>query len=195
MARRTGFTLIELLIVVAIIAILAAIAVPNFLEAQTRSKVSRVKNDLRTLSTTIEMYQMDWNSVPFDGQTGGMKYGWINIWATTTTPIAYTTNILLDVFKEIHPEKFPTPPPGQTFFMDGKRHSYDFASARYAVVNYQTMGNWVRHFGPSPWFTGSCGPDNTFLGQSGSWGLGDMYDPTNGTVSEGDIYRSTILMP
>jgi len=57
-----GFTLIELLIVVAIIAILAAIAVPNFLEAQIRSKVSRAKTDMRTLATALETYFVDNNT-------------------------------------------------------------------------------------------------------------------------------------
>src|SRR5690606_30733234 len=54
----------ELLIVVAIIAILAAIAVPNFLEAQTRAKVSRVMGDLRNMATGIESYQIDNRSFP-----------------------------------------------------------------------------------------------------------------------------------
>lgn len=57
-----GFTLIELLIVVAIIAILAAIAVPNFLEAQIRSKVSRSKNDMRSIATALEAYFVDNNT-------------------------------------------------------------------------------------------------------------------------------------
>ena len=57
--NKNGFTLIELLVVVAIISILASIALPNFLEAQTRSKVARVKADLRTLAGAIEMYITD----------------------------------------------------------------------------------------------------------------------------------------
>ena len=64
MRSKHSFTLIELLIVVAIIAILAAIAVPNFLEAQTRAKVARVKNDLRSVATAIEAYRVDTNKYP-----------------------------------------------------------------------------------------------------------------------------------
>jgi type II secretion system protein G len=62
--RKRGFTLIELLIVVAIIAILAAIAVPNFLEAQVRSKVSRVKSDMRSIDTALQAYYVDNNRYP-----------------------------------------------------------------------------------------------------------------------------------
>lgn len=61
---KKGFTLIELLIVVAIIAILAAIAVPNFLEAQTRSRVSRVQADQRSVQIAIESYYVDCSSYP-----------------------------------------------------------------------------------------------------------------------------------
>lgn len=70
---KKAFTLIELLIVVAIIAILAAIAVPNFLEAQVRSKVSRVKSDQRSFATALESYYIDNNTYPpFWSQTSGV---------------------------------------------------------------------------------------------------------------------------
>ena len=62
--HQAGFTLIELLVVVAILAILAAIAVPNFLEAQTRAKVARVTSDLRAAATCLEAYAMDNNQYP-----------------------------------------------------------------------------------------------------------------------------------
>ena len=56
---RKGFTLIELLIVVAIIGILAAIAVPNFLNAQIRSKIARGYADMKSLATAVHSIRID----------------------------------------------------------------------------------------------------------------------------------------
>ena len=68
--RSKAFTLIELLVVVAVIAILAAIAVPTFLQASTRAKVSRVKADYSAIATCLEAYIVDWNTYPPDGNGG-----------------------------------------------------------------------------------------------------------------------------
>ena len=94
--RQCAFTLIELLIVVAIIGILAAIAVPNFLNAQTRAKVARAESDLRSLQTGMAMYRLDNNAYPYP----------IARWmddtafelAPLTTPIAYMPSIPPDPF-------------------------------------------------------------------------------------------------
>ncbi len=59
MRKKEGFTLIELLIVVAIIGILAGIAIPNFLGARTKAKVSRAFADMRTIGNAVEAYAVD----------------------------------------------------------------------------------------------------------------------------------------
>ena len=59
--NRGGFTLVEIMIVVAIIALLAAIAVPNFLRARKRSQATRVLEDLRMLDSAQDQYAIETN--------------------------------------------------------------------------------------------------------------------------------------
>ncbi len=78
--RRGGFTLVEIMIVVAIIALLAAIAVPGFLRARKRSQASRVINDLRLIDSAVDQYAIENNKstgdvVSTDAWTQYMKRG------------------------------------------------------------------------------------------------------------------------
>src|ERR1700744_4676106 len=68
-ATRKGFTLVEIMIVVAIIALLAAIAVPNFLRARKRSQATRILEDLRLLDSACDQYAIETN------KTSGMTPG------------------------------------------------------------------------------------------------------------------------
>ncbi|HOE95115.1 MAG TPA: prepilin-type N-terminal cleavage/methylation domain-containing protein [Candidatus Sumerlaeota bacterium] len=228
---KKGFTLIELLIVVAIIAILAAIAVPNFLEAQTRSKVARIQADLRSVKTGLEAYRIDGNAYPralpiypfqylytFCNYLRGydqVNHREIGAWELTT-PIAYITSLPIDVFTQ-----------------NNQFSAGDLSRLGFGYVNFESMARepfrssfaYPPEVGESPdlrldWEASSkkkssylllsAGPDYNsnfpYIVNLGQWtmlhamtdeprpsGIPEIarpitYDPTNGTVSTGDIY-------
>lgn len=191
--RKPGFTLIELLIVVAIIAILAAIAVPNFLEAQVRAKVSRVKSDLRTISIGCESYMVDYGSYPRDQDDdirSTSEYGFRQL----STPLAYLTSSYYN-----DPFLPPNPPVGND---TGFAPYYQMGSGadpwrRANSANLEPIQAYMLFSsGPDqiqqtinddwPW-TFAFGSGNTYIGMTGN--IASIYDPTNGTTSEGDIFR------
>ncbi len=180
-----AFTLIELLIVVAIIAILAAIAVPNFLEAQVRSKVSRAKADIRSLATGLESYSVDHNEYPPAMFLPPEVVTLEDRWKFITTPVAYLTSIPPDPFGDTDVTvSYPGPP--------WKYRTFDFVSK----VDVPPPNNdgfflylkevWGRE---GVWYVASQGPNlEPELAISATL-AGTAYDPTNGTISGGDIIR------
>jgi prepilin-type N-terminal cleavage/methylation domain-containing protein len=192
---KAGFTLIELLIVVAIIAILAAIAVPNFLEAQTRSKVSRTLSDMRTTAVALESYYVDYNKYPRDASNGGAFLSFLPRLAQLTTPVAYVTSVFEDVFAPTAVQRNPTWGAAYKvpYNVGPPIHPYpfDFANRRKpdgTIEDPAFNSSWrnITSVSGVMWALRSVGPDNdaTFLGIAGT----TVYDPTNGTVSRGDIF-------
>lgn len=208
MTHRRAFTLIELLIVVAIIAILAAIAVPNFLEAQVRSKVSRCAADIRSVRTALEAYRVDTNKYPETdiGQENLFQPGVGMI--RLTTPVAFITSIPKSPFQEdkigysgvpknankqriylyvraaVIPSNGATPD-GTVGPPDGIDDNYQLDRVRYmkasaiipTLLPFSREGFWeLKSVGPNNQDDFSVLLDNARI-----------YDPTNGTVSAGDI--------
>lgn len=190
MKNVSGFTLIELLIVVAIIGILAAIAVPNFLNAQTRAKISRVEADLRNLATALQLYRLDHNDPPYDGWP---DHGWARSYVLLTTPISYMPQVIADVFQaedvnlgEGHRVGGPNSP-----------LTYDYGTDEFHGFTGNTSHPWYRAWRNSTWKIGSCGPDLAYRNITGipgaGWISGSYYDPSNGLISAGDIFRGEVF--
>ena len=190
-----GFTLIELLIVVAIIAILAAIAIPNFLAAQVRAKVSRAKSEMRTIATGLESYYVDNNDYVRAARPPNPPGPFVSRCSLRisplTTPVAYIT-------------KIPMPDPfGPTKFVypsDVDYDTYDYVDegSFISLRGSPTLAKpqWGGATWGRVWRVCSQGPDlyqdyaYNILGVNypGN-GWPNYYDPSNGTVSNGEIIR------
>jgi len=208
-ARNKAFTLIELLIVVAIIAILAAIAVPNFLEAQTRAKVSRFMSDLRSTATAQEAYAVDHNRYPppdtypagadesitgssHPSNLAGAAEGYAS--RRLTTPVAYLTVLPGDIFAH-GGEGMPTP--HAWHYINDQFNQVKFAGTPEEMF-FSARTKGALNLGVNPtisqydrsvtWHAHSHGPDKDHDDFASEAGIPVAYDPTNGTVSDGDIF-------
>ena len=129
MSRKIAFTLVELLMAVAIIAILAAIAGPHYTEAQTRSKLSRAKNDLRSLRVGLEAYRLTNPYYPNDSPDEAYS------WAALTTPVAFIDSIPRAAFqpKSQNPQKWYLYW-GGTHLAGSTALSWDIQTRLYAIT-------------------------------------------------------------
>jgi len=184
---QKAFTLIELLIVVAIIAILAAIAVPNFLQAQVRAKVSRTVSDMKTIGMAIRVYAVDNNAPPYfdhppwfalgvSGQHIPPSGGW-KVHYGLTTPIAYLTTVPPDYFNSQNAHYWNPA---------GRDEQLSVIVTTYAP----SMPDYNNQF---MWFLESVGPDLIFWNQEPGWQIRQkryeyFYNPTNGAISSGQIW-------
>lgn len=179
----------EVLIVVAILATLTAIAVPNLSEAQTRSKISRTKADLRAIGTGLELYRIDHLAYPLVGnpaQPGpwDLAVPYQQRLVPITTPVSYVQTLPQDPFappsQKSHPGLEYCYAPGNLYHGGAAKYSAN----QYRRTIYSLAGR---------------GPDKEI--QAGAYCLAHpeayqsqlairaSYDPTNGTLSQGDIVQ------
>ena len=187
----SAFTLIEMLVVVVVISLLTAIAVPNFLAAHIRAKVSLVENDMRVVAMALESYAVDHNQYP--PATGvGVYKGAGPAWFATpvslrliplTTPIGYISSVPQEAFA-------PYRAIGQedlTIY-----DTFDYVDARSVPVygcGLTSGGEWrLASAGPDGVLAfGGCALTQLIHPAANIYGVD--YDPTNGIVSAGDLVR------
>ena len=197
--RHRGITLTEVLMMVTALMILASVAVPNYIESQTHSKVARAKADMREIAIAIEAYAVDNSAYPdvswYPGYSlplSNTRSGSRN--AGLSTPVAYLAGNMVDPFGGVNTSEDMY----QASFRSARDYWYWSQPYLDAQIN---GGTWVTA-GPgadaplSKWVIMSHGPDGVWAHIGAPQGTQEVdrplkwaYDPTNGTISWGNIAR------
>ena len=180
MELRYGFTLIELLIVVAIIAILAAIAVPNMLEARTRAKVAAATSEMRTVGVALESFRIDHSDYP-----SRTDMAILPSLRRLTTPIAYITEVPDDPFADTIENRYSPIDWSLAYKSRGsfiRPYPFDYLVRTSMVADWKPITSRPN---TARWALRSIGParEPIWLGFPDT----ESYDPSNGTISAGII--------
>lgn len=215
MSRKTAFSIIELAVILAIIALLTIIALPNFVDSQTRTSVSRAKAEMRSLATALESYRIGQPnpSIQYypDCHTFGASMSYMSdgpILERLSTPVAYISNSSL---RDPFPVRYRISVANAASISSATLIAAVTGDANfdYNCYYYQSWNGSTRtalnSIPPYPttataWLLHSSGPDKAYYNLGGILATDDIsqlpytmqmiYDPTNGLSSPGSIWRT-----
>lgn len=168
----------ELIVTVAVIAILVIVALPTLNEAQARAKVSRSKSDLRTIAGAVELYTVDYQTLPPSNRWGLAP-------PQLSTPISYLAVGFMEDPFATHLRNTPGySEQWTTYRYNNWSPNLDWSPAdtQYVAGMFDRHGSyWLYSNGPALSGFIVPVPGGTEIGE---------YDPTNGIISPGRVIRS-----